>query len=54
MLSRVIYGARISLIIGLAATTIATIFSTIVGIISGVTVAIQASLLRPVDALRYE
>jgi len=29
-------------------------FSTVVGIISGVTVAIQASLLKPVDALRYE
>lgn len=29
-------------------------FSTVVGIISGVTVAIRASLLRPVDALRYE
>jgi len=30
------------------------LFSTIVGVISGVTVAIQASLLKPVDALRYE
>jgi putative ABC transport system permease protein len=30
------------------------VFSTIVGIISGVTVAVQASLLKPVDALRYE
>jgi len=30
------------------------VFSTVVGIISGVTVAIQASLLKPVDALRYE
>ncbi|MAG91282.1 hypothetical protein CMO83_01235 [Candidatus Woesearchaeota archaeon] len=30
------------------------VFSTIVGVISGVTVAIQASLLKPVDALRYE
>lgn len=30
------------------------VFSTVVGIISGVTVAIRASLLRPVDALRYE
>ena len=30
------------------------LFSTIVGVISSVTVAIQASLLKPVDALRYE
>lgn len=30
------------------------LFSTIIGVISGVTVAIQASLLKPVDALRYE
>jgi putative ABC transport system permease protein len=30
------------------------LFSTIVGILSGVTVAIQASRLKPVDALRYE
>ena len=30
------------------------IFSTVIGVISGVTVAIQASLLKPVDALRYE
>jgi len=30
------------------------LFATIVGVISGVTVAIQASLLKPVDALRYE
>jgi len=30
------------------------LFSTVVGVISGVTVAIQASLLKPVDALRYE
>jgi len=29
-------------------------FSTVIGIISGVTVAIRASLLKPVDALRYE
>jgi putative ABC transport system permease protein len=33
---------------------ILVIFSTIVGVISGVTVAIQASMLKPVDALRYE
>jgi len=30
------------------------LFSTVIGIISGVTIAIQASLMKPVDALRYE
>jgi|TARA_Y100000031_G_C8193197_1_gene372423 putative ABC transport system permease protein len=30
------------------------LFSTVVGVVSGVTVAIKASLLKPVDALRYE
>ncbi len=35
LLSRVIYGARISVIIGLAATTLATITSIIIGMLSG-------------------
>ena len=35
MLSRVIFGARISVIIGLAASTIATIISVIIGMLSG-------------------
>ena len=35
MLSRIIYGARISMIIGLSATSIATVFSLVIGIISG-------------------
>ena len=35
LLSRVIFGARISVIIGLAAPTIATILSTIIGMVSG-------------------
>jgi len=35
MLSRVIFGARISVIVGLVATTIATIVSLIIGILSG-------------------
>ena len=35
ILSRVIFGARISVIIGLAATTMATIISVIIGILSG-------------------
>ncbi len=35
LLSRVIYGARISVIVGLAATTIATLLSVIIGILCG-------------------
>jgi len=35
MLSRVIYGARVSVIVGLAATTIATLLSVFVGILCG-------------------
>ena len=35
ILSRVIFGARISVIVGLAATTLATIISLIIGIVSG-------------------
>jgi len=35
ILSRVIFGARISVIVGLAATTLATIISVIIGIVSG-------------------
>jgi peptide/nickel transport system permease protein len=35
MLSRIIYGARISVIVGLAATTISIIISTLIGILSG-------------------
>jgi peptide/nickel transport system permease protein len=35
MLSRVIYGARISVIVGLAASTLATIISVLIGIITG-------------------
>ena len=35
ILSRVIYGARISLIVGLVATTISIIVSTVIGILSG-------------------
>jgi len=35
LLSRIIYGARISLIIGLSATTLSTIVSTVIGTLSG-------------------
>ena len=35
ILSRVIFGARVSVIVGLSATTIATILSVIIGIVSG-------------------
>ncbi|MBA7676961.1 hypothetical protein ES703_85207 [subsurface metagenome] len=35
VLSRVIFGARVSVIVGLAATTLATILSLIIGIVSG-------------------
>ncbi|MBA7567165.1 Glutathione transport system permease protein GsiD [subsurface metagenome] len=35
LLSRVIYGARISVIVGLAATTLSTIVSTVIGILCG-------------------
>ena len=35
MLSRIIFGARISVIVGLAATSLGTIFSTIIGVASG-------------------
>jgi len=35
ILSRVIFGARVSVIVGLAATTLATIISLIIGIVSG-------------------
>lgn len=35
VLSRIIYGARISVIVGLSATTIATIISMLIGILSG-------------------
>ncbi len=35
MLSRVIFGARVSVIVGLAATTIATLLSVTIGIVSG-------------------
>jgi peptide/nickel transport system permease protein len=35
VLSRVIYGARISVIVGLAATTISIVVSTVVGVLSG-------------------
>jgi len=35
LLSRVIYGARISVIVGLAASTLATIISVIIGMLSG-------------------
>jgi len=35
MLSRVIFGARVSVIVGLSATTLATFFSVIIGIVSG-------------------
>jgi len=35
ILSRVIFGARLSVIVGLAATTLATIISLIIGIVSG-------------------
>jgi len=35
MLSRIIYGARISVIVGLAATTLSTIISTVIGMVCG-------------------
>jgi len=35
LLSRIIYGARISMIIGLAATSLSTIISTVIGVASG-------------------
>ena len=35
LLSRVIYGARISVIVGLAATSLGTIFSTVIGVMCG-------------------
>ena len=35
MLSRVIFGARVSMIIGLAATALATLLSTVIGMLSG-------------------
>ena len=35
LLSRVIFGARISVIVGLAATSLGTVFSTIIGLVSG-------------------
>ncbi|GAI87528.1 unnamed protein product, partial [marine sediment metagenome] len=35
LFSRIVYGARISVIVGLAASTIATILSLIIGIVSG-------------------
>jgi peptide/nickel transport system permease protein len=35
LLSRVIFGARISVIIGLAATSLGTVFSTIIGVVCG-------------------
>ncbi|MBA7660492.1 Glutathione transport system permease protein GsiD [subsurface metagenome] len=37
LLSRVIYGARVSVIVGLAATTLATIITVVIGILSGYT-----------------
>ena len=35
LLSRVIFGARISVIVGLAATSLGTVFSTVIGLVSG-------------------
>ena len=35
LLSRIIFGARVSMIVGLAATTISTIISIIIGVVSG-------------------
>jgi peptide/nickel transport system permease protein len=35
VLSRIIYGARVSVIVGLAATTLATFISTLIGLLSG-------------------
>jgi peptide/nickel transport system permease protein len=35
LLSRIIFGARISVIIGLAASTLATVISTVIGVVSG-------------------
>ena len=35
VLSRIIYGARVSVIVGLAATTLATFISTVIGLLSG-------------------
>ena len=52
ILSRVIYGARISVIIGLAASTIATILNLIIGIVSGyIGGKLDLILQRAVDTL---
>jgi len=52
ILSRVIFGARISVIIGLAASTIATILNLIIGIVSGyIGGKLDLILQRAVDTL---
>lgn len=49
--SRVIYGARISLIVGFAVATIASAIGTFIGLISGFIRACDAILMRVMDGL---
>ena len=49
--SRVIYGARVSLIVGFAVATIASIIGTFVGLVSGFIRLLDAIIMRVMDGL---
>src|SRR5271169_953944 len=49
--SRVIYGARVSLIVGFAVATIASIMGTFVGLVSGFVRGLDALIMRVMDGL---
>ena len=49
--SRVIYGARVSLIVGFAVATIASIMGTFVGLVSGFSRLLDSIIMRVMDGL---
>jgi peptide/nickel transport system permease protein len=49
--SRVIYGARISLIVGFAVAAVASIIGTVIGLMSGFVRSLDAILMRVMDGL---
>src|SRR5271165_1038132 len=49
--SRVIFGARISLIVGFAVATVASVMGTFVGLISGFSRALDSIIMRVMDGL---
>ena len=51
--ARVVYGARVSLAVGLIGTAIAALIGTVVGLLAGAYPALRAARTSPLEALRH-